>query len=159
MQRIVVPCRHHAPAARAPASHPSRPARDAVALHAQALRGKLGSVFDMLDARMPLAYMHIVHVLVDTLLYLAPVALYPKVGALAVPLSGILTLFYEGMLELSKSFLDPFGNEDSKAQNIRTDTLLAESNAGSTRWARMAERMPFSFPSGSPDPWSQAGAA
>ena len=80
-------------------------------------------------------------------------------GALAVPLSGILTLFYEGMLELSKSFLDPFGNEDSKAQNIRTDTLLAESNAGSTRWARMAERMPFSFPSGSPDPWSQAGAA
>ena len=87
MQRIVVPCRHHAPAARAPASHPSRPARDAIALHAQALRGKLGSVFDMLDARMPLAYMHIVHVLVDTLLYLAPLALYPKVGALAVPLS------------------------------------------------------------------------
>ena len=134
MQRIVVPCRHHAPAARAPASHPSRPARDEIALHAQALRGKLGSVFDMLDARMPLAYMHIVHVLVDTLLYLAPLALYPKVGALAVPLSGILTLFYEGLLNLAKSFIDPLDNERVHRGGICIDTLIAESNAGAVRW-------------------------
>ena len=80
-------------------------------------------------------------------------------GVLTALLCPVLVIFYRGFLQLSKSLLDPFGNEDSKAQNIQTDTLLAESNAGSTRWARMAERMPFSFPSGSPDPWSQAGAA
>ena len=50
----------------------------------------------------PRRYVHIVHLMVDSLLILAPVALYPKVGALSVPLAGILTLFYRGLLELSK---------------------------------------------------------
>ena len=49
------------------------------------------------------------------------------------------------LLELSKSFLDPFGNEGSDGQEefIRTDTLLAECNSASTRWWRGAERLPF----------------
>ena len=32
-----------------------------------------------------------------------------KVGILAIGLTGVLTLFYRGLLELSKSFLDAFG--------------------------------------------------
>lgn len=84
-----------------------------------------------------------VHVLVDTLLFLAPIALYPTVGAFSVPLAGILAIFYRGLLELSKSFLDPFGNEGSKAQNIQVDVLMAESNAGTMRWMAGAEDLPF----------------
>ena len=84
-------------------------------------------------------------ILVDMLIVLAPFALYPRTGALTVPLVGILTLFYRGFLVLSKSFLDPFGNEgsDAQLQYIRTDTLLAEVNAASTRWWRGSERLPF----------------
>ena len=60
-------------------------------------------------------------------------------------LNGIIALFYRGLLELSKNFLDPFGNEgsDAQLQYIRTDTLLAEVNAASTRWWRGSERLPF----------------
>ena len=55
--------------------------------------------------RMPLAYVHIVHVMIHLLLVLAPIALYPKVGALTVLLIPLLTLFYHGLLELAMSFL------------------------------------------------------
>ena len=92
---------------------------------------------------MPLAYVHIVHIMIDLLLVLAPMALYPKVGALSVPLAGILTLFYKGLLVLSKSFLDPFGNEGSRAQNIQSDVLISETNRGSNNWWRGGERLPF----------------
>lgn len=105
---------------------------------------------------MPLAYVHLVHLLVDSLMLLAPLALYPRVGILSVPLTGLLTVFYRGLLELSKSFLDPFNNEadldtldgkvtgnPKRGQNIRTDCLIAEVNAASTRWWRGIEAVPF----------------
>ena len=102
--------------------------------------------------RMPLAYVHVVHVMIDLLLVLSPLALYPKVGALTVPLCGILTLFYRGLLELSKSFLDPFGNEGSCAQNIQSDVLITEINRGSAGWERGGAALPFDvvepFPAG-----------
>ena len=121
------------------------------------LRSKCNSISDEMAARMPLAYVHLVHVLVDSLLLLAPFALYPQVGAMCVPLCGILTLFFRGLLELSKSFLDPFGNEgvmhdggedyetDSGNEGVRiqTDTLISEVNAQSNRWWRGAETLPF----------------
>ena len=47
----------------------------------------------------------------DSLVIIAPVALYAKLGALSIPLCGLLTLFFKGLLELSKSFLTPSGNE------------------------------------------------
>ena len=106
------------------------------------LRAKMGTLPDERVDRMPLAYMHIVQVLVDMLCILSPIALYPKVGELAIFLSAILALFYRGFLSLSKSFLDPFGNSGSKAQNINTDVLLAESNAGAPRWSQLGERVP-----------------
>ena len=123
------------------------------------LRSRCNSISDEMAARMPMAYVHLVHLLVDSLLLLTPFALYPKVGWVIVPLSGLLTLFFRGLLELSKSFLDPFGNEEygidedgrevdgSEAINegvrIRTDTLINEVNAASTRWWRGAEVLPF----------------
>ena len=63
---------------------------------------------------MAMAYVQLVQVLVDSLVVLAPPALYAELGALSIPLCGLLTLFFKGLLELSKSFLDPFGNEGSR---------------------------------------------
>ena len=82
-------------------------------------------------------------ILVDMLIVLAPFALYPRTGALTVPLCGVLTLFYRGFLVLSKSFLDPFGNDDSLSENLNISCLLAETNAGSVRWMNGAARLPF----------------
>ena len=47
-----------------------------------------------------------------------------------VPLVLLLVFFYSGVLELSKSFLDPFGNAGSLAQNIDTEVLVTEMNRG-----------------------------
>ena len=55
--------------------------------------------------------MQFVQTLVDILVFLAPFALYPKVGAWSVPLAALLAYFYCGLLELSKSFFDIFGRE------------------------------------------------
>ena len=83
----------------------------------------------------------------------------PTVGWLSIPLSGLLVLFFRGLLELSKSFLDPFGNESVQVEDdgdswspsddtndavrIRTDTLINEVNYASTRFWRGAEVLPF----------------
>lgn len=75
------------------------------------LRATCASITDDAAARMPLSYVHLVQILVDTLIVLAPIALYPRLGALTIPLCGVLCIFYRGFLTLSKSFLDPFGNE------------------------------------------------
>ena len=78
----------------------------------------------------------------DVVLLLAPFALFPRLGALSILLSGILGLFYRGLLELSKSFLDPFGNEGSIGQNLVIDCLMGEVNAGSVRWVEGGAKMP-----------------
>ena len=69
-----------------------------------------------------------------------------------------------GLLELSKSFLDPFGNRRVSASGLSTDigisTLLGEANAGSLVWPQGAASMPFDVgqyvrkeePVGSPSP-------
>ena len=66
---------------------------------------------------------------------------------------GIIALFYRGLLELSKSFLDPFGNRRVSDSGLSADigiaTLIGETNAGSLVWPQGAEVMPFDFPSAS----------
>ena len=82
--------------------------------------------------------------LVDCLVVLAPFALYPKLGVLTILLSPILVIFYRGFLQLSKSFLDPFGNDDSISENFSISCLLCETNAGSVRWYGAIETgLPF----------------
>jgi len=111
------------------------------------LRGACMSIPDELAARMPLSYVHFTHFLVDSLLLLAPFALYPKMGVFSIFVTGVITLFYRGLLELSKSLLDPFGNKRVSdkyfAADINIDVLIAESNAGSLLFAQGASALPF----------------
>ena len=107
------------------------------------LRAEYFNIGDMMAGRMVLAYVQLVQVLVDSLVFLAPFALYPEVGSLAIPLTGMFTLFFKGLLELSKSFLDPFGVEGSPGQNIRIDVLVSELNFGAgSRWVKSGESLP-----------------
>ena len=55
----------------------------------------------------------------------------------------VLVVFYRGFLSLSKSFLDPFGNGDSLAENFSISCLLCESNGGSVRWLDAIQELPF----------------
>jgi len=109
---------------------------------ALALRAVCASIGDDAAARMPLAYVHLVQILVDCLVALAPFALYAKVGVFTIPLVGLLCVFFRGFLALSKSFLDPFGNEDSLSENLSVHCLVCEVNAGSVRWASGIEELP-----------------
>lgn len=73
------------------------------------LRATMFDIDDMRAGRMPLAYVQLVQVMVDTLVIISPFALYPELGTLSIPLVGIMTLFFRGLLKLSKSMLDCFG--------------------------------------------------
>ena len=107
------------------------------------LRAEYFSIGDYSAGRMPLAYVQLVQILVDSLVFLAPLSLYSEIGTLSIPLTGLLTLFFKGLLELSKSFLDPFGNEGFPGQNIRVDVLVSELNFGAaSRWIKAAESFP-----------------
>ena len=90
-----------------------------------ALRSACMSIPDELAARMPLAYVHLTHCLVDVLLLIAPFGLYPHLGVLSVPMAGIISIFYRGLLELSKSFLDPFGNRRASPSEIEAQAPRA----------------------------------
>ena len=82
-------------------------------------------------------------ILVDTLTVLAPWALYVQMGTFNIASTGLLTLFFKGLLELSKSFLDPFGREGYRAHNIRVDVLVSEMNFGaSSRWVDAGDVLP-----------------
>ena len=58
------------------------------------LRAACMGIPDELAARMPLAYVHFTHLLVDALLFLAPFALYARLGAFSVILNAFIALFY-----------------------------------------------------------------
>lgn len=83
------------------------------------LRAECFSIGDLCAGRMPLAYVQLLQILVDTLVWLAPFSLFSGLGSLCIPLCAVLTHFFKGLLELSKSFLDPFGNDGYPDQNIR----------------------------------------
>lgn len=109
-----------------------------------ALRAEYFNIGDLSAGRMPVAYVHLVQILIDSLVFLSPFALYPQIGSLTVILSGILTVFFKGLLELSKSFLDPFGTEGFPGQNIRVDVLVSELNFGAgSRWVHAGESLPY----------------
>mmetsp|Transcript_3993 Transcript_3993/g.10102 ORF Transcript_3993/g.10102 Transcript_3993/m.10102 type:complete len:633 (-) Transcript_3993:456-2354(-) len=107
------------------------------------LRAEYFSIGDFAAGRMPMAYVQTMEVLVDTLTFLAPLALYVKMGTFNIVSSALLTLFFKGLLELSKSFLDPFGREGYRAHNIRVDVLVSEMNFGaSSRWIDAGDALP-----------------
>ena len=112
------------------------------------IRAQYGAIGDELQGRMPLAYAHIVQVLVDVVLWMYPIMSFstgmsPFIGVLG---SGLLTMFYQGLFDLAKQFLDPYDNENyGKGDDpLCVDTLVAETNSGSVRWMYGFEEQPFS---------------
>jgi hypothetical protein len=111
------------------------------------LRAEYFNIGDYNAGRMPMAYVQIMEVLVDTLTFLAPLALYTKMGTFNIISTGLLTLFFKGLLELSKSFLDPFGKDGYSTHNINVDVLVSELNFGaSSRWVDAGDAMPSETP-------------
>ncbi|KAL7535937.1 hypothetical protein ACHAXR_006820 [Thalassiosira sp. AJA248-18] len=108
------------------------------------LRACMFDIDDFRAGRMPLAYVQLVQVLVDSLVVISPFALYPSVGILSIPLLGLLALFFRGLLLLSKSFLDPFGVEGYEEQCLNVDVLVSELNFGAaSRWINAAGFVPL----------------
>ena len=109
-------------------------------------RQQYGAISDELHGRMPLAYSHIVQVLVDVILYMYPfMAFTSKMSPLVSVIgTGLLTISYQGLFDLSKQFLDPYDNESyGKGEDpLVVDTLIAETNAASVRWLYGLEQMP-----------------
>lgn len=107
------------------------------------LRGEYFNIGDYNEGRMPMAYIQLLQILIDTLVLLAPFALYPQLGIVSIFLTALLTWFYKGLLELSKSFLDPFGVDGFRAHNIRVDVLVSEVNFGAAhRWVDAGDSFP-----------------
>ena len=76
------------------------------------IRSQFGAIGDELQGRMPLAYAHIVQVLVDLILWMYPLMAFstgmsPILGVLG---TGLLTISYQGLFDLAKQFLDPYDN-------------------------------------------------
>jgi predicted membrane chloride channel (bestrophin family) len=109
------------------------------------LRAQFGSIGDKLSGRIPLAYTHFVQILVDTYVGMAPFALYSQLGNYSIFAVGLLTLFYTGLLNLAKIFLDPLNNENFCDNSIYMDlgVLIRESNGGSIRWRNAVAKLPF----------------
>ena len=109
------------------------------------LRGTYDGIGSTLAGRIPLAYVHFVQVLVDTFLVTAPVALYAETGLWSAFSVGVLTLFYSGLLDLAKIFLDPLDNSQLFNDSVNCDigVLIRQVNAGSKRWKQGAAMLPF----------------
>lgn len=109
-------------------------------------RGQYGAIGDELQGRMPLAYAHIVQVLVDLILWMYPFMAFASgmSGLLTVLGTGLLTVSYQGLFDLAKQFLDPYDNESyGRGEDpLVVDTLIAETNAGSVRWMYGLEEYP-----------------
>lgn len=109
-------------------------------------RAQYGGIGDELQGRMPLAYAHIVQVLVDIILWMYPFMAFSSgmSGFLTVMGTGLLTVSYQGLFDLAKQFLDPYDNESyGKGEDpLVVDTLIAETNAGSVRWMNGLSQFP-----------------
>jgi len=117
---------------------------------ATGLRGSCFAISGKIKGRMPRAYSHLVQILVDSFLLLAPWGLHSKLlntGSTIVCV-GMLTLFYGGLLDLAKAFLDPLENDETwsntGAAYLDLSVLIREANAGSTVWKNAGSILPFS---------------
>ena len=108
------------------------------------LRATYGSVPDKIDDRMQLAYAHFVQMLVDSFLIVTPFAALAEMGNFSPFATFVLTLFFQGLMDLSKMFLDPFNNEGQGEDGdyLVVNTLIQESNAGSVRFQNVVKELP-----------------
>jgi len=103
-----------------------------------------------LAGRMPLAYVHLLQILVDSLIVVTAPALYAKLGPLSVGLTFWVTVCYRGLLELSKTFLDALGLSSPGEQQIEVDVLISEANHVLRRTAEGSRTLPQPMPYGTP---------
>jgi len=109
-----------------------------------ALRGALGAIAYQKEGRMPLSYVAFLQRIIDSLVVLSPIALVAKVGIFCVPVSGLITVCYHGLLELGKSLLDPFGAKgEYPDQNMRIDVFTKDVNEATVRWMRAGGTRPW----------------
>lgn len=108
------------------------------------LRNAFASINNLIAGRMPLPYVQFVQVLVDLLLCVAPLALYVDMGEYSVIAVGLVALFFGGLLNLSKVFLDPLNNEEFCENSIFLDlgVIIREANGDSTRWRKAGATSP-----------------
>lgn len=111
------------------------------------LRAHAANIGDVSKSRMPLAYTHFVQLLVDTFLVMSPFALYADLGVYSILCVGMITLFYTGLLDLAKIFLDPLNNEQYTKTSINLSmdlgVLTQETNASSVHFKESGSRVPF----------------
>ncbi|GMH56297.1 hypothetical protein TrLO_g5449 [Triparma laevis f. longispina] len=111
------------------------------------LRSTYGSVPDKIDDRLNMAYAHFVQLLVDSFLFVTPFAALADMGNFSPFATFVLTMFFQGLLDLSKMFLDPFNNEGQgdDGDYLVVNTYIQEGNAGSERFKRLTKRFPKVF--------------
>jgi len=129
-----------------------------VALQKQIIELRLtyASLKDELTGRMPLAYVQLVQIITDAILFCTPMALTLNLGSFGALFvicgvvlgTTVVTLFYSSIVNLAKLFLDPLNNEmesrggDMGIGGINVATLLQETNIGSEKWRRSATNLP-----------------
>lgn len=83
------------------------------------LRSTSVKVLDSLKSRMPLSYTHLVQILVDSFIWMSPLALYAELGDIySIFCVGVIALFYGGLLDMAKIFLDPLDNQNFSKTSI-----------------------------------------
>ena len=111
------------------------------------LRTSCNQITHKIAGRMPLAYAQYVQMLVDSFLFMIPLAQYNGMGVLMLVISvGMFTMFYSGLLDLAFDFLDPLlddkeykgdGSEigdDNCCVYFDLAVLIRESSAAAQRW-------------------------
>jgi hypothetical protein len=107
------------------------------------LRNSCATITDLVDARCPLAYVHLVQLLVDSFLLMTPFAALGQMGWFSVAATFLLSLFFSGLMDLSKMLYDPLDNEVfGDIDNIQIDTVIQEINNGSRRFASTGSLLP-----------------
>lgn len=112
------------------------------------LRALMGRLQDMYDGRMPLAYIHFVHMLVNIFVLLSPISLFEAYSFWSVLIVGLITMFYKGIFVLSKMFLDPVDNDKEHQygnwQTVGFDVgvLIREATNKGTAYIECAKSLP-----------------
>ena len=119
------------------------------------LRTSCNQITNQIAGRMPLSYVQFVQVLVDFFLFLVPLAHYKGLGLWAVLSTGILSIFYSGLLDLAYDFLDPLmddkeykgsgkdgdNGDDHCAVYFDLAVLIRESTAAAHRWINAGAKL------------------
>jgi len=99
---------------------------------------------DKLKDRVPLSYLHLVTLMVDFTLLLTPFACLAEMGNLSPLATFVVTIFFQGLLDLSKLFIDPFNNENGPCHgdSLNVDVLIQETTRSSTGYFKSVETLP-----------------